>query len=202
MNNAIAFLKTRSVLFFLTLFSNGMHAQERTWPIQYRTRIDKGAPIKEGFIVRNNNDTLKGFIKLLPISNYYPVLDTGTNIVKDVYFNDIILMRVFDHSTEGPFTDFVNLHYKQTLWRVLGKKNNVSICDMALQMSSKTILFTPNKRIKIFGVWASFWHGEDNLLIKFMNKRYKTTLKDEDFKATQDMIDYILDKENETKATK
>jgi hypothetical protein len=151
--------------------------------------------------VLRNNDTLKGYIKLLPITSSYPILDTGTNKVKDVYFNDISLMRVNAHLPYGygVFTDFVNLNYRHFLWRLIGKKNKVAIYDNVLKSGIiKMILVIPNKRIWLYSGLTWFFHNGkmDYLLIRFINKRYKTSFKEEDFRATKDMIQFILDRED------
>ena len=70
--------------------------------------MDNGAPIKEGYIVLKNEDTLRGFIKVLPITNSYPILDTGNNQLCDIDVKDISMMRLYDIATAGPYNDFFN----------------------------------------------------------------------------------------------
>jgi hypothetical protein len=199
MESILAFSKTHKLLFFLILFSTCIWAQERKWPVQYGNRLNNSAPIWEGLIVLKNNDTLKGFIKLLLFTSAYPILDTGTNKVQDVNINDISLMRLYAHSPDGPFTDFINMNYHPILWRLLGRKNKIAIYDNALKSGIiKMILVNPNKRIWLYNGFTWFFNGGNmnHLLIRFINKRYKTSFKEKDFRATQDMIQYILDKED------
>jgi hypothetical protein len=44
-----------------------------------------------------------------------------------------------------------------------------------------------------------FLHGGnmDNLLLRFIRKSYKSSFKEEDFRATIEIINYILNRENE-----
>jgi hypothetical protein len=195
----VASLKTPTPLFLLILFSTCLRAQESKWPIHYTSQLNNRAPIGQGLIVLRNNDTLKGFIKLLPFTYSYPILDTGTNKVQDISINDISLMRVYAHSPDGPFTDFINLNYRHILWTLKGKKNKVAIYDNALKSGIiKMMLVTPNKRISLYSSITWFFYGGnmDHLLIRFIKKHYSASLKEDDFKPTQDMIQYILDKED------
>jgi len=79
-----------------------------------------------------------------------------------------------------------------------GKKKDVAIYDDVLT-GSKNHLILVTLREKIIIYKGGIWYLDDNidlLLIRFMNQRYKTGVRAEDFKSTSDMIDYILDKES------
>jgi hypothetical protein len=69
-------LKTQFLIFFIVFSINSIRAQEKSWPIHYRTRMDANAPVREGYIVLKSNDTLWGFVKLLSITPSYPILDS------------------------------------------------------------------------------------------------------------------------------
>jgi hypothetical protein len=198
MGRTIGLLKMCLIGFLLILPNLYLSAQERKWPIRYSKRIDNGAPIKEGLIVLRNSDSLKGIIKLLPFALSYPLLDTTTNKILDIYVRDISLMRIYHTTPDGPFSDFISLNYKHFLWRLLGKRNNVAIYDNELNGGIlKLLLVTPVKRMWLYNNMTWFFHANmDYLLIRFINNRYQTSLKEEDFRATQDMIQYILDKED------
>ncbi|HEV2481499.1 MAG TPA: hypothetical protein VGS79_17635 [Puia sp.] len=59
------------------------------------------------------------------------------------------------------------------------------------------ILATPAARIRIYKstAWPFYNSNLNGILIRFINQRYKTGVKEEDFKSTKEAIDYILDKE-------
>jgi hypothetical protein len=193
------FTKVQGLVVWALLSSLLIHAQERKWPVRYGTRMDNGAPVKEGYIVLKNNDTLRGFIKVLPITDSYPVLDTGDNQVRDIYVKDISVMRLYDHSPEGPYNDFFNLNYKHFLWRLIGKKGDVSMYDDQLRSGILQItIFTPTKRMKLYSKWTWFICNSnmDKMLVRFINRHYKVQFSEDDFKSTSDMFDYILDRES------
>jgi hypothetical protein len=193
------FTKVQGLVVWALLSSLLIHAQERKWPVQYRTRMDNGAPIKEGYIVLKNEDTLRGFIKVLPITNSYPILDTGNNQLCDIDVKDISMMRLYDISTAGPYNDFFNLGYKHFLWRLIGKKGDISMYDDELKSGILQItIFTPTKKIRLYSKWTWFIYNSniDRMLVHFINRRYKVRVSEDDFKSTSDMYQYILDKES------
>jgi hypothetical protein len=164
--------------------------------------MENDAPIREGYIALENGDTLKGFIELFPFGFSYPVLDTGNGKLTDTYFKDITSMRIFAKSPYGPYIDFFNLHYKHYLWRLDGKRNAVALYDNVLNNGIlKMILLTPDSRIKLYSAmtWLLLNGKMDNLLIRFIRKRYKITLKADEFDGTKGLFDYILDRESELK---
>jgi hypothetical protein len=110
-------------------------------------------------------------------------------------------MRVNAHLPYGygGHTDFVNMNFEHCLWRLIGKKNKAAIYDNVLTSGIfKMVLVTPNKRIWLYSGLTWFFHNGkmDYLLIRFINKRYKTFFKEENFRATKDMIQFILDRED------
>ena len=178
-------------------------AQRRPWPINYGyTPMRRSSPLK-GFIVLTNGDTLKGYIKVFAFYAYYPILDTGTNKVQDIYFSDIGSMRVYFNSpyNNGPqgYIDYVNLGDRHFLWRLDGKKKNVAIYDDMLRLGMHhLIMVTPKVRITLYKgrQWFEYYDKIDPLLIRFINERYKTGVSMGNFKSRKDIIDYILDKES------
>ena len=63
----------------------------------------------------------------------YPILDTGTNKVQDIYFSDIGSVRIYmigpDYYSYQGYIDYVNLGDRHFLWRLDGKKKDVAIYD-------------------------------------------------------------------------
>ena len=60
-------------------------AQGRSWPVNYGYTPMRRSPPLKGFIVLTNGDTLNGYIKVFAFYDYYPILDTETNRVQDIY---------------------------------------------------------------------------------------------------------------------
>jgi hypothetical protein len=161
----------------------------------------RSPPIR-GYIVLSNGDTLNGYIKVFAFFDYYPILDTATNKVQDIFFSDIGSMRIyfnspFDYSFKG-YTDYVNFGDRHFLWRLDWKKKDVAIYDDMLNIGMHhLIMVTPKARITIYKgrQWFSMYDKIDSQLIRFINERYKAGVSEGDFKSREDIIDYILDKE-------
>jgi hypothetical protein len=166
------------------------------------------APVREGFIVLTNGDTLKGFIKVFPNApEYYPILDTASNRIQNVIVERISSMRIYhypdlwpyyNNSPKGPYVDYIKLPSTDYLWMLVGKKNDVAIYDDEVKGgTNELILVTLKTRITLYK--GGIWLLSDNLgllLIQFINQRYKTGVQSGDFKAMRQIFDYILDKEN------
>ena len=172
-------------------------AQGRPWPVNYGYTPMRRSPPLKGFIVLTSGDTLKGYLKVFAFHDFYPILDTGTNQVQDIYFPDIASMRIYG----GPqgYIDYVNLGDKHFLWRLDGRQKDVAIYDDMLHMGMHhLIMVTPKARITIYKgrQWFEYYDKIVPLLIGFINDRYKTGVSVGNFKTTKDIIDYILDQEN------
>lgn len=199
--NSIPVLFKLQFLLLLLFFVGGAQGQERKWPVRYTRWMDARAPVGEGYAVLTNGDTVKGFIKLLPITNSYPVLDTATNTIRDVYISDIVVMRIYAGSPDGPYMDYLNIDFKYSLWILKAKKNNVALYEKLGSTASPLILVTPNKTIKLVHPLATILHndtGYDAALIRFIHKRYKMAVKEDDFATTKAIFTYIVDRENES----
>ncbi len=197
---------TLPVLLLLVLLSPVTRAQHAlVWPVHYdlqRGRWYNEAPVKEGYIVQTSGDTLRGFIKLLPAiyTNYYPVLDTATHKLRSARTSTITTIRIYDHTPEGPFAEYVNLHYKQNLWRVDSKAGAVALYDNTPKgRIQKYILVSNSKRIKLYSsfAWLITNGNTDAMLLRFIRKRYKLVMMENDFKSTGNMYAFIVNKEVE-----
>jgi hypothetical protein len=81
----------KSLPFLLAILSTCSYghevtAQGRSWPVNYGYTPMRRSPPLKGFIVLTNGDTLKGYIKVFAFYDYYPIPDTETNRVQDIYF--------------------------------------------------------------------------------------------------------------------
>ena len=184
-------------------FGQEVTAQGRSWPVNYGYTPMRRSPPIRGYIVLTNGDTLNGYIKVFAFYAFYPILDTGTGKVQDIYFSDIGSMRVYfnspyDYSFKG-YTDYVNFGDRHFLWRLDWKKKDVAIYDDMLHTGMHhLIMVTPKARITLYKgrQWFSMYDKIDSLLIRFINERYKTGVSLGTFKSREDIIDYILDKES------
>jgi hypothetical protein len=197
-----------SLAFLFAILSTRSYGQEVTaqgivWPNHPHGRGVKGGgrpPIKEGFIVLAQGDTLKGSIMVPAINpDAYPILVTGTKRVREIVLPDIASMRIYDDKPGRHYADYINLPYTFYLWRLDAGKKDVAIYDDELRGGSRfqMILVTPTARITIYkGTQWPFYNSRINILLtRFIDERYKTSVQAEDFKSTQEIFDYILDKE-------
>jgi hypothetical protein len=186
-------------------FSAGVQAQVVKWPVTYYTH--KGPlriihpDVRQGYIVTTSADTVRGFIKLFPNTDFFfGVLDTATKMIRNVDIPAIVLIRAYDGKIEGSFSDYYNLPYQNSMWLLLARKNDISIYRRELDGSpARIILVTPDdKRIKILSGRGNLFRNNDldAPLFHFIKKRYKIQVKPH-FASTQDIYNYILEKENE-----
>jgi hypothetical protein len=202
----ITFLRVKNtsslILLLLTSIACNCQAQEIKWPVHYFDRGYNGAAIRQGYAVTKNGDTATGFIKLMPLGKFYHVLDTSTNEIRGLYYQIVAFMRIYDRGPGGPFTDYFNLSYKHRLWRLLAKSGDVCLYDDVLNGGPPhIILVTPYTRIKLYTGMGWFLHNGEmynpGLLVRFINKRYKTSFTNDHFLSSGDFYAYILAKENE-----
>ncbi len=204
------------MLFFLIAFSScevNCSAQQYPWPIKkpqvgwlngrYNT-----APVRNGYIVKMGGDTIRGLIKFLRYNSrfttYMPILPTGTKTVIEVPRKDILYMRVYYDDTENNthFSDFFNIDNNKDIWRLVAKKNDVAIYDNYIpdpkvSHGYSMVLMTESEKNCIYYYFFFPSNNINRRVLRFINRRYKTSFNKTDFKKREDMFDYILDKENE-----
>jgi hypothetical protein len=192
-------IKCCLVILLLLLFQHEAPAQGVVWPghSHYKHAISL---IKEGFIVLTQGDTLKGSIKVLRNNpGAYPILVKGTNFVREIALPCIASMRIFDDKPGGSYVDYINFPYTSYLWRLDRRKKHVAIYDDQLRGGNHfhMILATPTARIKIYKstAWPFYNSKLNGILIRFINERYKTGVSEGNFHSIQEIIDYILDRE-------
>ena len=191
------------------------------WPLGFSKKRSHYIPVKPGIIILNNNDTIKGLINFLfdlHRTMYVKILPDNSsgriNEWKPFFPNSSIThIRIFKEplNQEECVTDFYNLSNKYNLenyWRMLGKRNNISIYDNFRYNNgdynsdnaflTKMVLTNYNQCLTLYQ-WRPF-NSTKGSLKRFINKRYKANVHKSDFKTIRQMIDYILDKENEKEA--
>jgi len=178
--------------------------KRRTW---HDERNYDSKPVKKGYVVAANHDSIAGLVKLLhPWA--VPILPEGKNNEKDLVkfkLEDIKTIGVFDDTLTNKQTTYVNINYKSTLWRLVAKKGNIGIYDNYYPATNydaycgKTILVNGTEKIKLF-TWLGYVLRLGNtkpLLLKFITSRYGTVFNKEDFKSKEEIFTYIISKENE-----
>jgi hypothetical protein len=124
------------------------------------------------------------------------------SLISWIKIKDISSVKVFGDELRTFSIDYINLEHNNTLWKIIRRNDSAFICnDMIIPFESingaakKMFLVTPTERIDMysFGGWFISNSRTDNLLIKFINKRYNKDFKKKDFKGINAMLDYILE---------
>ncbi len=213
-----------SVILVVAGCSPSFTSLQKSWPVQNNSgrghEFYITASVEKGQIFTIKNDTLKGNIKLLPQSpdfySYILILPENKKDEKDIIKVETrnIQYIIVDHGSfyDTSFTEFMNLD-DGYLWRLLAKKDSVSVFDRVDLPSSnystltpyyyshyghKMILVKNNTKIILFSSLPAATHKNNirPLLIKFINKRYSKSYSLKYFKDVPNMFDYILLEEN------
>lgn len=171
----------------------------KMWPIAYYpTRWQ--VPVETVFVV-TKRDTVEGYTKL---AGGLPVIPRGvTWELKNVKYFDIEsvrYMRLYDYDFNSLFFEFRRLSYGH-LYRSLAEDGKAGIYDNYLglgEWKNRSLLVAPKDTIQLFSWFAFMSHfgNKRPLLLKFIKRRYHVKVRNKNFKTKQDMIRYILDKEN------
>jgi hypothetical protein len=157
----------------------------------------------EAAYIATNYDTIEGYTQMA-IPYDFPIIPKGVawlqKNVRDIPIDEVTYMRVYDYDFDSRFSEFQKISYGR-LYRLVAEKGDVKIYDNFLHIGSwknKTLLVKPKDTIQLFGWFSFFIHfgNKRPLLLRFSNRRYHVKLREKDFKTKQDMIQYILDKEN------
>ena len=169
------------------------------------------AAVNEGYILKKNGDTLKGYIKMVinydrgQTMNDVPLLpfnERGENDIIRVALDDIDYVRL-KSPRDSTTTDYMPIH--GLMWRLEGRKGQVSMCSIILgenysksAWSEEWLLVIGNKLVDIplTAGNSGVWHPNFAYLLQFINKRYGENFDKKHFKGKQDMVNYILDREN------
>lgn len=179
-------------------------AQEIKWPNRNYGYgwLGKVYQIREGYIVTDGGDTVRGFIRTSPVYSDYPVLDTATKRIQTVRYGHIVYMRLFADSTKRIYTDWLNIGYMGNLWILLAKKNQVAVYQNTRPYGPSMILSTPGGNISLIPKGGVIMHNDNDFdagLLRFIRKRYKSTYSD--LGTAGNIYGYIVEKENERMGT-
>jgi hypothetical protein len=206
-------------LFLLAIISfNISIAQQWQWPPKYWIDDKMLGPRGgwedfRGQIIFKNNDTLKGVIRLiqpvLEISFLKEGKSRGTRFKRAQIRNIKTIELDTVNKITGSKLIFENLGSIK-FYRLLLKCYDCCIYDRfssydgryiynISQPGSIMMLYSKGKYIKIYGIIPSIFHDYmvDELILKFINKRYKEKCTLRDFKNSGAMLDYLLAKENQ-----
>lgn len=165
-----------------------------------------------GTIYLQNNDSLNGEILLYTLDNgiliakdymgFVPKLNSqsyNADSVKWIKFNRIKRVTITLPEPISTIT-YEYLSYGKTLWRLLRKNDSVAIYSdiiiprWRLQFAPKRIILQSKKdTLKMYSGWSWFFHDSrtEPLLRNFINKRYNTSFKKNDFKDEDEELNYI-----------
>jgi len=206
--------KILPVLFIFSInnFCIGQQPSEKiAFPVSYHGKTNYTNAVY-GYIVLMNADTLKGIIDITNGTNDIPFLPLDKNQPSDVILikrENISFIRIYKPlckdsiNIDTSFTDFVNLNGR-FLWRLVLKGNDVSIYNNYFggqSFKNQMIMDSKFERVKMFNYISYKFHRRNLkfLLLKFINKRYKTELREKDFNSTNDTVRYLVHIENDKK---
>jgi hypothetical protein len=123
------------------------------------------------------------------------------SLIKWIKIKDINSVKVFGDEQRKFSIDYINLDHNKILWKIMRKSDSAFICNdliFPIEVDFGAVrriqLVTPTERIDIYSFKGWYIYTRiDNLIVKFINKRYNKTFKKEDFKNINSMFDYILE---------
>ena len=207
------FRKICRLLCFLSLSSCGIFGRQakldRSWPIKYGFgTVLYLTPTREGYIVKNDNDTLKGYIRMATLygSGYMitdvPVLPfnrTGKSGIINVKLEDINFVHL-KMSLNSPDTENY-MPITSAMWQILGGNDKARVCYRVLESNAvleKDVQYTGQLALLADGYIIPIRYHSDKrsvALLDFINERYAQDLFKKDFINEKAMIDLILKNE-------
>jgi hypothetical protein len=204
---------TSWLLCMLCLISCGIFGRQakldRSWPVKYGFGTTLSlTPTREGYIVKNDSDTQKGYIKMATLYelNYtitdVPVLPfnkTDKSDIINVKLEDIDFVRI-KKSLNSPATeDYMPI--ESAMWQILGGNDKARVCYRALESNAvraKNVQYTNQLALLADGYIIPMRAHSDNrsaVLLEFINERYGQDFQKKDFINEKAMIDLILKNE-------
>lgn len=200
-------------------------ALQKSWPVPPRGGSTAStnyyyAPVKKGCIRLKSNDTVCGTIKFIGFFIWTPKSYPSFHDIELLPFDkknkedvikitkkNIATIRLYNDTTQnwdGPYEDYVNIDNEDLLWHVYAAKGNCVIyhCqDISFGIEAVEMkLVTPTDTVRMGSTVFSQrkpYPRLNNLLLRFLRRRYHEHFKKKDFKDAQAIAGYILDKENE-----
>ena len=182
---------------------------DRSWPVKYGFgTVLYFTPTREGYIVKNDNDTLKGYIKMATLytSDYtitdVPVLPfnkTGKSAILNVKVEDINFVRIHMSLNSRDTEDYMPI--ASAMWQILGGNDKARVCYRVLESNAvlaKDVQYTGQLALLADGYIIPIRYRSDKrsvALLDFINERYGQDLFKKDFINEKAMIDLILKNE-------
>lgn len=175
----------------------------KRWPIASNHYPRQEPVTVEAAYIATKYDTIEGYIRMNS-EGVYPIIPKRMawlpENVKYIPINLVTYLRVYDYDFDSRFSEFRRIGNGH-LYRLVAEKGEAKIYDNFLEMGTwknKTLLVGPKDTIQLFGEFAYSLHfgNKRPLLLKFINGRYHAKMRKRDFKTTEEMFNYILDKEN------
>ena len=213
-------------LIILLIFSNCKFLEQRQsqrkldkiWPTKYSSTSPLWlANVGKGYVLKKNNDTLKGYIKLPAFYNdgeklnFVPLLPFNKTKKEDILetkLEDIDWVRI----KWSFYTDtFDYIPIKSVMWRILYRRDQIKVCYQEFETgefvddgySKNEMMLVSGKDTAEFPILeTNILHKRKYFIMQFINKRYKQNFNEKDFKDENAMINYIFDKEIEKQSGK
>jgi hypothetical protein len=179
-------------------------AQRRYIPMDW----GNPTPPQRGYAVMCDGDTARGLIKVNVGTSTFPLLDTVTRGSRLLGYPFVVRLRVFSGGADAAdaiYTDYVNLHYKHKLWRLIASRGDVALYDdFDRQGLPHVLLVSRGKKIKAYTAMGWLVHdgnGSDEwnmrAMLRFIRRRYQVRLREGDFGSLGALYQFILIKETE-----
>jgi hypothetical protein len=176
-------------------------AQRRYIPMDW----GNPTPPQRGYAVMCNGDTARGLIKVIVGTSTFPLLDTVTQGSRLLGYPFVVYVRVFPTSADTVYTDYINLHYKHKLWRLMASRGDVALYDdFDRQGLPHVLLVSRGKKIKAYTAMGWLVHdGNESddwnmrAMLRFIRRRYRVTLRAGYFGSMEAVYEFVLEKERE-----
>lgn len=179
---------------------------DRSWPVKYGFgTVLSLSPTREGYIVKNDNDTLKGYIKMATLygSDYMitdvPVLPFNKMAKSDIInvkLEDINFVRMRKSLNDPASEDYMPI--ASAMWQILGGNDKARVCYRVLESNAvlaKDVQYTGQLALLADGYIIPIRYRSDKrsvALLEFINERYGQDFQKKDFINEKAMIDLIL----------
>jgi hypothetical protein len=193
-------------LFLLLAMVGGgrANAQRRYVPMDW----GNPTPPQRGYAVMCDGDTARGLIKVISGTSTFPLLDTVTHGSRLLGYPFVVYIRVFSggaKAVDSMYTDYVNLHYKHKLWRLIARRGDVALYDdFERQGLPHVLLVSSGKKIKAYTAMGWLVHdGNESddwnmrAMLRFIRRRYKVRLREGYFGSMKAAYGFVLEKERE-----
>lgn len=155
---------------------------------------------KEGFVVLNSSDTLKGEIQLGKRQKSKDGLSIKTNGGKQfIAYSELSLVRLFaadSKMTSRNYTDFMRINSKARIWRKVGE-GNIEVFDDLPLTDERPGKYGSEIVVKENGCYKNlwnFWSGSTKAdVVNYINDKYQQNFRKRDF-TLKEAINYLVEK--------